>query len=265
MRAFLNRLFGAVDRLQGPEPVRDRGRPPSGNGASSFHLIWQDGPQLAHAVRATLEVAGPPTTNDLYFFALQATFTDRGRDLGGAHVGLQWNARHPGNTAVNWGGYRAQDRGGAILEGTESELPSTPNDPNTRDFPWRPQRRYRFEIGPARDDGWWPATVADLASGEQVTIRELHGGGSQLRAPMVWCEVFARCDAPSVEVRWTDLAAAPDAGIWEPIATVAVNYQSFTAGGCTNTDSSRAGAAVVQRTSTDRVTAHGQHIRLDSS
>ena len=190
MRELFSRLLRGP---QGPLPIREQGRPPSPNGASSFHLHWTAPTRPARAVRATLEVVDPPRTRDLYFFALQASFTDNGSHLGGAHLGLQWNRRHPGNAAANWGGYHSQARGGGILEGTESGLPSRPGDPNTRDFPWRAGRRYRLEIGPGSSTGWWLGTITDVASGETTAIRELRGGGDGLDGVVVWCEVFASC------------------------------------------------------------------------
>ncbi len=162
---------------------RVSGMPPSGNGASSLHLIWETSTRNVEAVRATLEITRPPASPDLYFFALQATFTGAAGDEGGAHVGLQWNLRHPGSTAVNWGGYRSQHHGGTILPGTESRLPSRPSDPNTRDYPWKPHRPYRLAIEPGYVPGWWLGSVTDLITGEATPIRELDGGGRALRAP----------------------------------------------------------------------------------
>lgn len=246
--------------MLGPVPVRDSGIPPSGNGASSFHLIWQTPYPTVTAVRATLEVTQPPRTPDLYFFALQATFTGPQGDRGGAHTGLQWNLRHPGSTAVNWGGYRTQSLGGDILPGTESELPSRPSDPNTRDYPWKPNRPYRLMIEPGYVPGWWLGTVTDLTTGQATPIRELDGGGRTLRAPMVWIEAFAPCDGPSVEVRWSDLAVAPETGRWEPVTSIVTNYQAYRAGGCTNTNISIStdGSDFVQATSTARTTEDKQ-------
>ena len=255
MRSFLARIFG--DRPQGPDPVRDRGRPPSGNGASSLHLVWEDGSRPWRAVRATLEVSNPPRTNDLYFFALQATFATAGRHLGGAHVGLQWNQRHPGNTAVNWGGYRSQELGGDILEGTESALPSLPADPNTRDYPWQSHKPYRLTIAAGSEPGWWLGSVEDLTTQVVTEIRELQGGGDALVAPMVWAEVFAPCDGPAMTIRWTDLEVASSAGEWRSIEAVRVNYQSYRQGGCTNTNAAAAGGGWIQETSAPRRSPQG--------
>ena len=197
MRTFFSRFFGSRGSIYGPEAVRERGRPASGNGASSLHLVWRPPATTLAAVRATVEIPQRPVTSDLYFFALQVSFAAGGRHLGGGHVGLQWNRRYPGSTAVNWGGYASQERGGAVLPGTDSPLPSQPNDPNTRDYAWQPGRRYRLTIDRGSDLGWWRGLVADLGSGAETTIRELAGGGEHLTAPLVWAEVFAACDAPS--------------------------------------------------------------------
>lgn len=240
---------------------RTRGRPPSGNGASSFHLWWSVPSGRITGVAATLEVRTPPQSDALYFFAVQASFHRAGSAAGGAHLGLQWNARFPDGRAANWGGY---DRDGSILAGTPSPLPSTPNDPNTRDYAWQPGRRYRLEIGPAQRSGdrWeWPGTVTDLDTGEAVTIRRLISGGDELTNPVVWSEVFAECDAPSVAVRWTDLVVTT-ADAATPIPTCSTAYQDYDNGGCTNTNSTVQGSAFVQTTNTVRTTPAGALLDL---
>ncbi len=227
-----------------------------------MHLIWQVPVPAATAVRATLEVREPPQTADLYFFALQATFTEAGTDYGGGHVGLQWNRRHPGSTAANWGGYRSQQLGGSVLAGTDSILPSRPNDPNTRDYPWEPRRSYRLAIEPGSRPGWWRGSVTDLDRGETTVIRELDGGGTHLTAPLVWSEVFAPCDGPTVRVHWRDLQVAAQPERWVPVRAVRVNYQAYEAGGCTNTNAATTGSQFVQVTSMERSTANGQILSL---
>ncbi len=118
-----------------------------GKGVSSFHLWWQDAPpEPVVAVEVTLEVVEAPVVDRLYFWALQATFNDATTDHGGAHLGLQWNPRYPGSRAANWGGYPKFGQWGAVLQGTPSPLPSTPNDPNTRDYPWQQGVPYRLRI-----------------------------------------------------------------------------------------------------------------------
>jgi hypothetical protein len=212
-------------------------------------------------VAATVEVRVPPRVDALHFFALQASFQRNGGAAGGAHIGLQWNPRFPRGRAANWGGY---DTGGSILAGTPSPLPSTPVDPNTRDYPWEPLRRYRLQIGPAipGDGVWeWPGVVTDLDSGAAVTIRRLVTTGDELVRPVVWSEVFAACDAPAVEVRWTDLMVTTEAGdVSIPTCTTA--YQEFEAGGCTNTNSAVSSGAFVQVTNTRRDTPPGQALTL---
>src|SRR5690349_12962684 len=92
--------------------LRTTGFPTSSNRASSMHLWWTPAPPPATEVSVVLEIVEPPAVPHLYFWALQASFVDRGRRIGGAHLGLQWYDRHPGGTAVNWGGYR--DGGGEL-------------------------------------------------------------------------------------------------------------------------------------------------------
>lgn len=238
-------------------PVRDRGLPPSPNGASSFHISWDVPDVRLASVSVILEVLTPPGVDRLAFFAIQASFWSPARHEGGAHIGIQWNPRHPRNLAVNWGGY---DRGGAILAGTESSLPSTPLDPNTRDFAWVPGARYRLTIGPrtpdVRNPSRWPARIEGLDTGEDVVVRYLLCDGDHLRSPMVWSELFTRCDDPPIEVRWSEPSALGLDG--EPVLVDRgrVTYQAYDAGGCTNTTAESDQLGIVQRSGCERRTAH---------
>lgn len=229
---------------------RTRGRPPSGNGASSFHLVWGDVPPAREAT-VELEVVRAPTVERLYFWALQASFAPGG---GGAHLGLQWNPRHQGGRAVNWGGYESS---GAILSGTPSPLVSTVDDPNTRTWPWVPGRKYRLRIHRSREPGWWSGEVTDLVTGAATHVRRLAGGGELLTGLVVWSEVFADCDDPSVAVRWSrPRALLPDGRIVSP-AGFECRYQGFEKGGCTNTDSRPDQHGVTQITNTERTNPAG--------
>ena len=226
---------------------RDQGFPTSGNGASSMHLHWMG---ITEAVEASVvvEVIEPPVVDSLYFWALQATFAPGST---GAHLGLQWNPRHPSSTAVNWGGY---DGRGGLLEGTESTIPSTIDDPNTRSWSWLARRRYRLRIGRGRSSEWWTGEVTDLATDETVEVRQLRGGGEFLTGLMVWSEVFASCDAPSVAVRWSDSVVVDPSGSVISPPEVRVSYQDYVRGGCTNTNTAADDSGIVQRTNTDRTT-----------
>jgi hypothetical protein len=232
--------------------ARTRGFPPSGNGASSFHLGWRLPPGAGHLVEAgvTLEVVTPPAVNHLYFWALQVAFPG----AGAAHLGLQWNHRHPAFGAVNWGGYAAD---GALLSGTASALRSTPDDPNTRDYPWEPGRAYRLRVHRAGENAW-RGEVIDLAVDDTTIVRDLFSPAQHLGNPMVWSEVFARCDDPSVTARWWDFEVVTGRG--EAIAPtgLAVNYQSHADGGCANTTSVLDdGGGVLQVTNAERHTPQG--------
>lgn len=221
--------------------ARTTGFPTSSNRASSLHLHWDPPPAPTTCVSAVLEVVDPPAVRHLYFWALQASFVDeRGRRIGGAHLGLQWYDRHPGGTAVNWGGYRD---GAGELDGEASPLPSAAGNPNTRDFAWVPRREYRLTID-GDGDGWWRGAVTDLVTGESTIVRRLLGGGTHLASPVVWSEVFARCDDPTVTVRWSQLDPAPFA--------MRTTYQSHVDGGCANTRSSPDGDGWLQQTNVSR-------------
>lgn len=218
---------------------RTSGEPQSANGASSFHLVWDIPPVLLQEVSATVEVLEPPVVRRLYFWALQVSFASERRLEGGAHIGIQWNRRYPEGTAVNWGGYGPADRGGLVLDGSDSPLPGVRGDRNTRSFPWKAGHPYRLRVGRADEspEGLqaWRGTITDLDSGRRHLVRDLYAEGRHLVSPMVWSEVFARCEHPSVTVRWSDFSAVAASGeILEPRA-VRVNYQTRADGGCDNT------------------------------
>jgi hypothetical protein len=234
---------------------RTRGRPTSSNGASSFHLRWGGLPTGVPLVsaEAVLEVVVPPQIPELFFWALQVSFADRGRRFGGAHLGLQWHPRHPGSTAVNWGGYAPA---GGELDGSVSALPSALDNPNTRDLRWEPHRPYRLRVA-RRPDGW-------IGSVDDVPIRVLYAGGAELVELMVWSEVFARCDDPPVVVRWSELAARDASGQEHRPDRLTVTYQAVGDGGCSNTDVvvGPDGGWVEQRTSVPRTVRHGTVLRF---
>jgi hypothetical protein len=236
---------------------------PSAVTQSSFHLAWivPPGPAIV-AVEATLVVDADPSVDKLYFWALQASFSDAFTTFGGAHTGLQWNPRFPAHRAVNWGGYHDQRFGGAVLDGTESALPSTPNDRNTRDYSWLPGRGYRFRISRGSAPDRWRSSVTDVTASETVVIRELECRGDRLTAPIMWSEVFASCDDPSVSIHWSDLTVEREDGTIEAISEVETRYQAATAGGCLNTNSDAEGGRFVQTTNTNRTNPPGTRLGI---
>ena len=241
--------------------LRTSGEPRSVNGASSFHLVWEIPQAPLLEVSATLEVLQLPAVRRLYFFALQATFASERRLRGSAHLGLQWNPSFPESTAANWGGYGSGDAGHRLLSGSASPLPSSRSDDNTRDFAWKPGRRYRLRIAPSPesppDVHAWRGTITDLETGTETVVRDLFTDGAYLTAPMVWSEVFARCEQPSVSVRWSDLHAVTAGGDDVRPHRVRVNYQSRDEGGCDNTSVVVDELGVIQATSVERQIPQG--------
>jgi hypothetical protein len=236
--------------------ARIRGFPPGGIGASSFHLTWRLPPAAGHLVEASarLEVLAAPVVEHLYFWALQVSFPG----AGAAHLGLQWNRTFPSFGAANWGGYAS---GGGLLPGTASSLTSSPNDPNTRDFPWQPARPYRLRVARV-EPGVWRGEITDTTTGTASVVRNLHAPSEFLGEPMVWSEVFARCDDPSVTVRWSDFEIVSERGARFVPDGLLVNYQSHADGGCANTTSvvDPDGHGVLQITNTERVTPQGAEL-----
>ena len=254
IRRSFSRAAGAWTARQ-----RTSGEPRSPNGASSFHLIWELPPEPLVRVEATLEVVVPPAVPRLYFWALQASFASGPRLQGGAHLGLQWHPRYPGSTAVNFGGYGPAEGGPRLLEGSTSELPGRRNQPNTREFQWQLGHRYRLMIAPAPDSPEgiraWRGTVDDLDGGGVQVVRDLYTRGEYLHSPMVWSEVFARCEHPSAVVRWSHLRATAASGEELRPQHVRVNYQPRAEGGCDNTSVALDELGILQITATEREVA----------
>lgn len=217
-------------------------------------------------VEATLEVVAAPAVKRVYFWALQVSFATGPRLQGGAHLGLQWNPRYPGSTAANFGGYGPAERGTRMLEGSTSELPGPRRDPNTRAYEWEMGHRYRLRIAPAprAPDGIraWRGTVTDVDEGADQVVRDLYTRGEYLHTPMVWTESFARCEHPSVVVRWSRLRAVSTGGEELLPQHVRVNYQARSDGGCDNTTVGTDELGVLQVTAEQREVLQGAWLRL---
>ena len=262
-------IHRGLERIKRFLTARERtsGEPRSANGASSFHLVWDIPSRPLQSVSATLEIVEPPSVRRLYFWALQVSFGRDRRLQGAAHLGLQWNPRHPGSTAVNWGGYGATAKAG-LLQGSPSQLPSARNDPNTRDYDWTPGHPYRLEVAAAGGgaDGLhgWEGAVTDLDSGERTVVRTLYSPGAYLLTPMVWSEVFARCEHPRVTARWSDFEAVTVEGDVIVPSRVRVNYQSREDGGCDNTTVALDELGLLQVTSAERQIPQGAALPISS-
>jgi hypothetical protein len=232
---------------------RERSVPPLTepvNGVTAFHLWWQgiDGGEPLVDVSATLSVLRQPTSDRLYFWALQASFLSADGAHGAAHIGLQWNPRHPGNRAVNWGGYADVSDVRSILDGTPSPLPSTPSDPNTRDYPWREGVPYRLRISPGLSG--WQGSITDLSTGETSVIRDLLASGDRLGGFVVWAEVFAACNHSQTVVQWSDFEAHTASSDVRAPASVRLTFP--TGGDCPNTDVVMSHTGLLQITNTVR-------------
>jgi hypothetical protein len=237
--------------------VRPGGLLASPNRASSFHLWWQlpPGRRIVEA-RVTVEVRTPPAVDRLYFWALQVSFEDRGRHLGAGHTGLQWHPTAPGG-AVNWGGY---DPGGRELPGSRSDLPAV-DSANTRRWSWSPRVPYQLRVW-SPTDGAWRAEVTNTVDGATTVIRDLLVPATELTRPVVWAEVFARCDDPPTEARWSDLLVVDTSGIDHAVTVASVTYQPGSSGGCSNTEAVVDGPAFVQRTGLAERRSHRTPLEL---
>ncbi|MGH1493346.1 MAG: hypothetical protein ACRBK7_28770 [Acidimicrobiales bacterium] len=256
LRSWLSKL---VVPGSGGVPGRTTGPPTSSNGASSFHLSWEVPPTPLLEVGATFEVLEPPVAPELYFWALQVSFMQGPARRGGAHFGLQYHPNYPNGGAVNWGGY--QDVGGEI-DGSVSALPSALDNINTRTYAWQPGRQYRHRIYRSPDRGW-RGSITDLETGVETVVRDLWIDADSMLSPMVWSEVFADCDHPSVAIRWSELDATAVDGSTFRTNSVRLNYQTFGDGGCANSNTSTDHLGFVQRTATERTNPTGARLTLN--
>lgn len=283
LRDFIERLVGSPLTPSGQGGARVTGAPPSGNGASSFHLTWEAPPVPLLGAEVTIEVIEPPTVDQLYFWALQVNFERGGGRVGGAHFGLQYHPAYPDAGAVNWGGYA--DVGGE-LDGSTSELPSALGNVNTRTYRWEAGRRYRYRIGrapesePATETGTdsdsetgdgapanrWRGSIVDEVTGIETVVRDLFVDADTLSGPMVWSEIFAHCDHPTAAVRWSGLTVHTADGRTVEVDTVRLNYQTNGDGGCANTNTSvdlgGPTPGFVQRSNAERTNPTGARLRL---
>lgn len=240
-----------------------------------MHLYWElpsgfESPPIT-MVEATLEIVEPPTVPYTYFWALQASFVDEiGTDHGAAHLGLQWYPPHPNAKAVNWGGYPPIHQGWQVtLAGSDSPLPSTTNDPNTRDYPWEPNRSYRLRIAASPDRGW-RGTVIDLTTGDEQVVRDLWLGGDRLVGIVVWTEWFCRCSDPRVVARWSDFRATRSDGAMVRPDALRVSHppDSRCQNVCHLVEQAGPDARVLQvmnRERSSRTPAHGDRIPVGSN
>jgi hypothetical protein len=227
-------------------------------GVSAWHLWW-DVPTRhpVVAVSVVLEVLEPPADDQLWFWALQASFTDRsGRAHGAAHLGLQWHPQAPDHRAANWGGYASPPAGGE-LDGTAPALPGFSINVNTRSYPWQAAMPYTLRI--ERGEQGWAGSIAGPGE-EPGVLRELLAGGDRLTSPVVWAEIFAPCDAPPTTVRWSAATVWTADGAAHRVGGVRVSLPGD--GNCPNTDVDVDDIGIVQRFGVDRGHRDGDHLRV---
>ena len=217
---MLYRFVRLIDRLRG-DAYEER---PVGGG---FHLWWQgivaDAADPIISCEVTLEVLREPQVPALYFWAMQMSFLDaHGHQSGSAHIGLQWNQRHPTSRAVNWGGYAQASDVTSILEGSHSSLPSAPDDRNTRDYPWRSGAPYRLAV--RRSERGWSGSITDVERSSTVEIRELFAGGDRLDGFVVWSELFCSGTDPRSAVRWSRPIVHHTSGRTQSAAAMTATY-----------------------------------------
>ena len=137
-------------------------------------------------------------------------------------------------------------------------MPSATGNANTRYLSWQPGQPYTLTIERAAGGGW-----AETADG--LRIRTLEAGGDRLDTLMVWSEVFARCDAPPVAVRWSGFRTTTMQGRTVTPVAVHVNYQRRAQGAATTQTALVKGDAVRQITGTKRLVPQDARLPLGTS
>jgi hypothetical protein len=90
--------------------------------------------------------------------------------------------------------------------------------------------------------------VTDLTTGQATVVRDLLVPATGLANPVVWAEVFADCDDPPTQARWSRLQARAGAEQVFTATSVRLTYQAHADGGCANTLSYAEGSSFVQAT-----------------
>ena len=151
----------ALQRLKRPSPTTAS---EPGHGVSSFHLWWQgiDGGAPLVEVAATSAGAAPARHRPVVLLGdADVASSPTPVPTAPPTSGCSGTRVTPVSKAVNWGGYADIADVRSVLEGTPSPLPSTPDDPNTRDYPWQSRAwRYRLRM----------ATVANGAGAARSPI-----------------------------------------------------------------------------------------------
>ena len=243
------------------------GPPTSANGAASTRAWWTltDNTAELCEVAATITIDRAPEPGDnLTFFALQVFFDDATSGVSAAHMGLQWFDAHPGNTAVNFGGF--EQGTGTELSGGPLTNPSTPGNANTMDFTWVEGRSYRYRIYESpivNTPKAWRAEITDLTTGTTTVIRDLYAGGTHMAAPLVWIENFNDCDGPIVCSTFTDMYGTEcGTGTRVDATEVRADYQTCAQGGCDNTNQTAVTGGVGMCTNATRSTAQNTIIPI---
>jgi hypothetical protein len=226
-----------------------------------MHLFWQLPPNIGPIVSAwvTFELTEEPSVDELYFWALQATFSDEaGVDYGAAHTGPQWNPRFPKNGAVNWGGYPSEHSNWKKnLPGSDPLLPGFKEDPNTRAYKWSARVPYRLTISPSPDRGWL-ASIFNTVTEKHTVLRDLWAEGDRLTGICVWTEWFCQCDAPTVAVNWSEFRVRTADGTQHEPTGMFVNHPD---GNCENVGhriiTQQPELIIEQRMNTTREILHG--------
>ncbi|MFZ1434141.1 MAG: hypothetical protein WAR61_12500 [Candidatus Microthrix parvicella] len=166
-------------------------------------------------------------------------------------TGAADDGQAPGGYPDDWDGYRA---GSKHLSGAAAPTGFT---------------AWRATITPLEGSREELNELSEPQSQQPQVIRDLWAPGDLLVSPMVWSEVFARCDADSVRVAWAEPVGIDERGQEHRATSARVNYQAVGDGGCTNTNVvtlvTPDGPAWVQTTNAERTTPQGASLRLADS
>lgn len=244
------------------DPTRTTGQPPSQNQASSQYLVFN--PEYGAEITVNLEVIATPSQPRMINWLLQTDFTDYSDDLvGTGFFGFRYDPLFPNSRAVLASAASALD--GSDLLGPESALPSITGDPAVRNFNWTTNRKYLFRIYPY-NESQWRFEVTDPTTSVTTVVRDISVPNAGLvRGAILYTEAFVDCQIAS-SARWSNLQwmNVEEDDLITPTTAIA-QYQTFSEGGCTNSNQTASGGGITQATGVARTTAHNSTVTITPS
>ena len=241
-----NKIINVENPADGPERVT--GPPTSATGSSTASIFWGGYPSLPNTYeRVTVDFRLNTTigSTDPFQFALQTEFLNAsGAPIGSGRLALQHIPAESPTGAVNLSGLDVT--GTSVLPVTPSNLTAIPAVPDSFVMAWVPNRWYQLSIARLRTSVF-QAEVTDMLSGQVITVGEINPpNGESLSGVINWGESFEDCDYQQVCFEWKDPTLFSANSPTATPSTGLIDYLSYTAGGCSNTNTQKVGTGLMQ-------------------